>query len=57
MQTVKTEDFLGDPAFDEMACASCGNEISGKLWVCEQIASAVRAGIDSAACIDRSLIC
>ena len=44
MQTAQADDFSGNFTSDEMACASCGNEIKGKLWVCEKIAFAFGKG-------------
>jgi hypothetical protein len=54
---MQADDFRGIPSFDEMACASCGSEITGKLWVCEKISAAVVKDSETYSCIDKSLIC
>ena len=53
MQTVKVEVIGGETE----SCSSCGNNLVGKLWMCQKRAEAIQSGDTSVGCADNSLIC
>lgn len=53
MQTVKVEVIGGETE----SCSSCGNNLVGKLWMCQKRAQAIQSGDSSVGCTDNSLIC
>jgi len=55
MQSVRVDDVA--IALSEAACSSCGNQVSGVVWMCEQRAQALKQGSSDLDCSDDCLIC